>query len=132
MPTALDPPERQWFHFGRWTFDVTEAAAILARDPRPAGWLGVEPWARTYGLAAPPGVVALIRPEGLDREYALRTDLERPVLVATVTPAKAAPMPLLIDGIHRLYHAHVAGRERLPAWQLTQAETRRITRPRRR
>ena len=56
----------------------------------------------------------------------MTTDLTDPVIVATL-PASAGPaLPLLIDGTHRLYKAHAEGAAGLPAYVLTEAETRAI------
>jgi len=52
------------------------------------------------------------------------TDLDEPVIIATITgPAGEPAGPLLIDGTHRLYKAARLGREHLPSLVLTVAET---------
>ena len=45
------------------------------------------------------------------------------MILATLTDAGGQPMPLLIDGCHRLYKAAVTGRAEIPAFVLTAAET---------
>jgi hypothetical protein len=61
-------------------------------------------WARAYGLLPAPGggphTVALIGPgPDFDPQYAMDTDLDEPVIIATLTsPAGEAAGPLLIDG----------------------------------
>jgi hypothetical protein len=92
---------QQWFTLRPWLFDVTLAAWLLRAAPRPARPLPVEPWARAYGLLPAPGggphTVSLI---GLgphfDPEYAMGTDLDEPVIIASVTiggSMAALPMP---------------------------------------
>jgi hypothetical protein len=74
---------------------------IAAFPPQP---LPVMAWARAYGLTRDPGsdphAVCLIGPgPGLDPGYAMTTDLDDPVIIATVTTAGGKPAgPLLIDG----------------------------------
>jgi hypothetical protein len=92
-------------------------------------------WARAYGLIPSPGssphAVPLIGPgPGFDPDYALTTDLDDPVIIASITAAGSGPpAPLLIDGCHRLYKAARLGREHLPSLVLTAAETLSIRRP---
>ena len=127
-PPAAGKPQ-QWFVLRPWLFDVTAAAGLLRAAPRPPQPLPVEPWARAYGLIPAPGssphTVSLIGPgPGFDPEYAMTTDLDEPVIIATLTsPAGEAAGPLLIDGCHRLYKAARLGREHLPSFVLTAAET---------
>jgi hypothetical protein len=127
-PSAAGKPQ-QWFTLRPWVFDVTAAIGLLRAAPRPPQPLPVEPWARAYGLLPAPGssphTVSLIGPgPGFDPEYAMTTDLDEPVIIATVTsPAGEAAGPLLIDGCHRLYKAARLSREHLPSFVLTAAET---------
>jgi hypothetical protein len=65
----------------------------------------------------------------LNREYAMETDLTKPVLVATLE-AGGEPTALFIDGVHRLYRAWREGVASLPAYVLTVAETQQIKRDR--
>jgi len=112
-----------------WVFDVTAATGLLRAAPRPPQPLPVEPWARAYGLipalGSSPHTVSLIGPgPGFDPEHAMGTDLDEPVIIATLTsPAGEAAGPLLIDGCHRLYKAASLSREHLPSLVLTAAET---------
>jgi hypothetical protein len=61
-------------------------------------------WARAYGLIPAPGgsphTVSLIGPgPDFDPGYAMTTDLDDPVIIATLTTADGEPAgPLLIDG----------------------------------
>ena len=77
---------------------LTAARRAAPRPPQP---LPVEPWARPYGLiptpASSPHTVSLIGPgPGFDPQYAMGTDLDEPVIIATLTsPAGAAAGPLL-------------------------------------
>ncbi len=91
-------------------------AAARRAAPRPARPLPVAPWARAYGLIPAPGggphAVPLIGPgPEFDPEYAMTTDLDEPVIIASVTIAGSGPpAPLLNDGTHHLYKADPAGR----------------------
>jgi len=85
-------------------------------------------WARAYGLARDPAIgrhaIALIGPgPDFNPEYAMTTDPDDPVILATLTGSGGQPAPLLIDGCHRLYKAAVTGRAEIPAFVLTAAET---------
>ena len=99
-PPAAGKPQ-QWFVLRPWLYDVTAAAGLLRAAPRPPQPLPVEPWARAYGLipapASSPHTVSLIGPgPGFDPQYAMGTDLDEPVIIATLTsPAGAAAGPLL-------------------------------------
>lgn len=122
---------RESFIFGPWGFDVDHAGRLLAAAPREPVPLPVGAWAGFFGLVpGPPGTIPLIGPgPGFDRSYAMTTDLNVPVIVATITcPAGQDAGPLLIDGCHRLYKAHATGREHIPALVLTAAETLTIRR----
>jgi hypothetical protein len=127
-PPAAGKPQ-QWFVLRPWLFDVTAATWLLRAAPRPARPLAVEPWARAYGLLPAPGgsphTVSLIGPgPDFDPDYAMGTDLDEPLIVASVTAdGTGQPYPLLIDGCHRLYKAARLGREYLPSLVLTAAET---------
>ena len=116
-----------------WLFDVTAAIELLRSVPRTARPLPVPAWARAYGLIPGPGStphsVPLIGPgPGFDPDYAMTTDLDDPVIIASITVAGEPPTPLLIDGCHRLYKAARLGREHLPSLVLTAAETLSIRR----
>ncbi|WP_117214749.1 hypothetical protein [Allorhizocola rhizosphaerae] len=125
----------QWFYFGPWAFSIDEAQALIADHPREPASLNVAAWANAYGLThiddPDPRTVSLIGPtrDSLDREYAMGTDLTKPVLVATLE-ADGELTPLFIDGVHRLYRAWREGVTHLPAYVLTVAETQQIKRNR--
>ena len=81
--------------------------------------LHVVPWATYYGLAeADLTHASFFAPQHLDREYAMTTDLDDPVLVATLRNSRGKLFSLLIDGTHRLYHAYKQGVLVLPAYLL--------------
>ncbi|MEV1329313.1 hypothetical protein AB0J20_07025 [Micromonospora costi] len=56
----------------------------------------------------------------------MTTDLTKPLIVAQLDVTGHPPSPLLIDGVHRLYHARHKHVARLPAYLLTVKETRQI------
>lgn len=114
----------QRFRFGPWVFDVAGALVIVAESPREPRPMPVEPWARFYGITEPvEGSIPLFGPRDLDVDYALTTDLNEPVLIATMRNKAGGEFPLLIDGAHRLYRAYGEGVEKLPAYVLTADET---------
>jgi hypothetical protein len=133
--TPPRPPagtRQQRFVLRPWSFDVTAATALLRAAPRPPRPLPVMAWAYAYGLLPAPGgsphTISLIGPgPGFDPGYAMGTDLDEPVIIATITGPDGEPAgPLLIDGCHRLYKAARLGREHLPSLVLTAGETRAI------
>jgi hypothetical protein len=109
-----------------WLFDVT-AGWLLRAAPRPAQPLPVMAWARAYGLIPAPGgphAISLIGPgPGFDPEYTMGTDLDEPVIIATITSPAGEPAGPLLIGCHRLYRAARLGREHLPSFVLTAEET---------
>ncbi len=113
----------QHFQFGPWLFNVNAAQAIIAKHPRTASALPVEPWVRFYGLDTPDDAVSLFSVQHLDRDYAMTTNLDEPLLVATVRSNDGEEYPLLIDGTHRLYRAFTEHRADLPAYVLTVEES---------
>jgi hypothetical protein len=134
-PRPAGPPAprpRQWFIFGPWLYDIGHATRLLADAPRLARPLPVTAWARALGLDREPGAdphtIALIGP-GFDPACAMSTDLDQPVIIATLAPAGQRPAPLLVDGMHRLYKAQALGVAELPSWVLTAAETEAIRQP---
>ncbi|MFI6688433.1 hypothetical protein [Streptomyces sp. NPDC050485] len=58
-------------------------------------------------------------------EHAMRTDLDQPVIVATME-IDGAPALLLVDGVHRVYRVVTEGIPMFPAQVLTIAETAAI------
>ncbi|MFI5489239.1 hypothetical protein [Micromonospora echinaurantiaca] len=124
------PRQPQWFHFGPWVFSIDAAQALIATTPRDNRSLDVATWATAYGLTRldEPHRVNLIGPTstGLNRAYAMTTDLSKPLIVAQLDVTGHPPSPLLIDGIHRLYRAWREHVPRLRAYLLTAEETRQI------
>jgi hypothetical protein len=78
-----------------------------------------------------PQAISLIDPgPGFDPGYAMTTDPDDPVIIATLTTADGEPAgPLLTGGCHRLYRAAVTGREHLPSLGLTPEETLAVRQP---
>lgn len=118
-------PRRQRFVFGPWVFNVDRGLAIVAEHAREAKALPVEPWTHFYGLDATGEEegIPLFAPMNLDRDYAMTTDLDEPVLVATLRSSLNKQFPLLIHGTHRLYRAYVEHVAELPAYVLTVEES---------
>jgi hypothetical protein len=123
---------QQWFDFGPWVFDIDAAHRLIDAAPRDTAALDVMAWATAYGLTRLDDpdrtTVSLLGPtsDGLDRLYAMSTDLTRPVILGRVRVGAIPAAALLIDGVHRLYHAWRQGVPQLPAYVLTTHETRAI------
>jgi hypothetical protein len=125
-PSAGKP--QQWFTLRPWVFDVTLAGVLLRAAPRKPVPIPVADWARAYGLARDPGnrrhAISLIGPgPDFSPQYAMTTNPDEPVIIATLAGPGGEPAPLLIDGCHRLYKAAVTGRAEIPAFVLTADET---------
>ncbi|HEV2403432.1 MAG TPA: hypothetical protein VGS08_04475 [Candidatus Saccharimonadales bacterium] len=121
-------PRVQRFQFGPWVFNVDRAQAVIVEDPRETRSLPVQPWALAYGLdrldSNEGRSFSLFTPlPGFDRRYVMPTDLDEPVIVATLRSNQGEEFPLLIDGTHRLYRAHVEGVEKLSAHVLSAEES---------
>ena len=118
-PPAHKP--QQCFVLRPWVFDVTLAGLLLRAAPRPPLPIPVDAWARAYGLICDPGsgrhAIFLIGPgPDFDPQYAMTTNPDEPVILATLTGPGGEPAgPLPIDGCHRLYKAAVTGRTENPA-----------------
>ena len=122
----------QWFHFGPWVFSIDAAEKLITAAPRDTLALAVPAWATAYRLTRLDDphrtAVSLIgpAPDAFDRDYAMTTDLTKPVLLGQVSVNGGPAAALLIDGTHRLYRAWREHIPRLPAYLLTAEETRRI------
>lgn len=118
-----NPPE-QHFIFVAWAFDIRAAQLRLRAHPRAALQAEITGWARAACIDDHhPGRVPLISGPDLDRAYAMTTNLDQPLIIATLQAQGHDPEPLLIDGWHRVYRAHTEGLTHLPAYVLTIAET---------
>lgn len=126
LPSERNEEERiQRFQFGPWVFNVNRAQAILAESPREPKLLPVVQWARFYGLDSHdgPGLSLFTPLPSFDRDYAMTTDLDNPLLMATLRSHDGKEFALLIDGTHRLYRAFIDGVAELPAHVLTAEES---------
>lgn len=120
------PEDEQYFQFGAWIFNVNRAEAILAERPRETRPVPVDIWAHAYGMDSTPGKgsIPLIGPGAqFDREYAMTTDITRPLLMATVRGLRGEDAVMLIDGMHRLYRAFAEDVPELTAHVLTVEES---------
>jgi hypothetical protein len=98
--------------------------AMLEGEQRDRRVLDVGPWASFFGFdITGEHSIALFGPRHLDHDYAMTTDLEDPVIVATLTSSEGERFPLVIDGTHRIYHAYMEGVPTLPALVLDEAES---------
>ncbi|MFE5406818.1 hypothetical protein ACFQ9Z_37115 [Streptomyces sp. NPDC056580] len=130
MTTA---PATQLFCYGAWLFNIDKAQTLLKKHPRDAEPTSVADWSAHYHLhqltpdydGAPWCPVFGPDHSAFNAEHALQTDLDKPVIIATME-FDGRPSILLIDGVHRMYRAMIEGRATLPAHILTAAETAAI------
>jgi hypothetical protein len=114
----------QYFIFAAWAFSIDAAELCLKSHPRDPVEAEITGWAQAFGLhAQPEGRFPLIAGPDLDRAYAMTTDLDKPLIFATLQAAGQEPEPLLIDGWHRAYRAHAEQRTHLPAYVLDVEES---------
>jgi hypothetical protein len=106
-------------------FNIDRAQALLAEQPRKESVASVSPMAHFYGLdvIGNEGSTSVFTPMRLDREYAMTTDLEEPVIIAQLRTASGESFHLLVDGIHRLYRAYAERIDQLPAYVLSVEES---------
>lgn len=113
----------------RW--NITEAKKLVAATLRTFDREGPDGKIRIADVAAAVagnddegGVLGGVR---IDKEHAATVDLADPIIVATM-PMEHEGKPVLypIDGWHRIYRAHREGIDRLPAYVLTRAESKRV------
>ncbi|MCZ1012017.1 hypothetical protein [Streptomyces lydicus] len=129
----MSAPAIQLFLYGKWLFNIDQAQALLKEHPRDAKPTPVADWAAAYHLdrLTPDYDGARWCPvfgpdqSAFNAERALQTDLNKPVIIATLE-FDGRPAVLLIDGVHRMYRAMTECRATLPAHTLTTAETARI------
>lgn len=114
----------QAFLFGAFIFNVDRALRTVAEVPRQARPVEVAPWASFFGFNVPDEAgVSLFAPRYLDRGYAMTTNLDDPIIIATLQGNEGQSFPLLIDGTHRVYKAHVLGVHKLSAFVLDERES---------
>lgn len=119
-----DTAPQQHFIFAAWAFSINAAQLLLQSHPREQVQAEITGWAHAFGLhEQPEGRFPLISGPDLDREYAMSTNLDEPLIFATLQAAGQAPELLLIDGWHRVYRAHAEQRTHLAAYVLTVAES---------
>ncbi|WP_317447646.1 hypothetical protein [Streptomyces collinus] len=129
----LSASHPQTFHYGTWVFNIDRAQRLLDERPRAVVQTPVADWVTAYHLN-------LLTPDydgepwcpvfGPDQnhfnaEHAMQTDLDRPVIIATMQ-FDSNPALLLIDGVHRMYRAMSEGLSTLPAHVLTADETAKV------
>ncbi|WP_194923716.1 hypothetical protein [Catenulispora pinisilvae] len=85
--------------------------------------IDVDAWAQLYGMNGDPTAPIQVGPL-FDPDHAATADLRRPLILITLTRDDGDEFQLIADGCHRLYRGYTEGRDRLPAWILTAAETR--------
>lgn len=126
-------PSRQMFKYGGWVFDIDRAMRLLEENPRAVEQTSVADWSAAYHLSRlrpgyeGPSWCPIFGPDQshFSVEHAMRTDLDQPVIIATLE-FDSSPARLLVDGVHRMYRAMTEGRQTLPAHVLTVAETATI------
>lgn len=118
--------EQQLALIGDTVLDIEAAFRILHAAPRRTVRIDVDAWARLYGMDGNPAAPIRLGPL-FDPEHARHADLTKPLILVTFTTAGGDEVILIADGSHRLYRAFTQGRDHLPAWILTTAETASIT-----
>lgn len=125
-PRPIPRYEQQFALIGDTLLDVEAAFRLLRAAPRRFVRIDVDSWARLYGLdgnpCSPIKVGAVFDPE-----HAKMADLRRPLILVTFITGNGQETFLIADGSHRLARAYSEGRDSLPAWILTAAETKAIT-----
>ena len=130
QPARHDRPvprhEQQLALIGDVVLDIEAAFRLLRSKPRRAVPIDVESWARTYGMDGSPDSPVRLGPL-FDHEHSRTADLRRPLILATFVAARGDEAHVIADGSHRLFRAFTDGRDSLPGWILTAAETEAIT-----
>lgn len=118
--------EQQYALIGTTLFDIEQAHRILRTTRRRLVHIDVDTWARLYGMDGNPhSPIAL--GALFDPAHAKTANLNRPLILITLTTSDARETLLIADGSHRLFRAFTERRGHLPAYILTAAETRAIT-----
>jgi hypothetical protein len=130
QPARHDRPvprhEQQLALIGDVVLDIEAAFQLLRSKPRSTVRIDVESWARTYGMDGTPDSPVRLGPL-FDHEHSRTADLRRPLILATFVVAEGDEAQVIADGSHRLFRAFTEGRDSLPGWILTAAETEAIT-----
>lgn len=124
---STHPPDHdgcQTFRFMAFQWCVTRAQELIAADPQAAGfWPRLDITALETFLPLrpdPPDTIRLIRID-VDTDYAMRTDLSKPLIISPLLRGDDDFGAVVIDGWHRAYRALREGRTDLPAHMLTPA-----------
>ncbi|MEY9859773.1 hypothetical protein ABH935_005406 [Catenulispora sp. GAS73] len=123
---AVPRHEQQLAVIGNTVLDIEAAFRLLRARPRDTVHIDVDAWARLYGMNGDPHAPIQLGPL-FNRHHAAGADLRRPLILITLTLDNGDEVQLIADGSHRLYRGYIEGRDSLPAWILTAAETRAIT-----
>lgn len=124
-----ETPDEQVFIFVAWLFSIDQAEELLRNNRREVVQIEITGWVRSFGLDTHgTDRVPLIGGPDLDRAYAMTTNLEQPLILATLHAPGRELENLLIDGWHRAFKAYAQGRTHLPAYVLTPAESLAIRR----
>jgi hypothetical protein len=127
LPEQGEQRRGQSFVFGAMVFDVDKAQDLVGEDLREEEPISVAAWAHFFGFDIPEGQgIALFAPRYLDPDYAMTTDLDDPVLVATLRSGDGKLFPMVIDGTHRIFKAYQQDVETLPCLVLDEEESREI------
>lgn len=118
--------EQQAVAIGDMLLDVEAAFRLLRAKPRRTVRIDVAGWARLYGLDGNPYSPVHVG-RLFDPAHAMTTDLRRPLILVTLSTDDGDEVELIADGSHRLYRGYSEGRDSLPAYILTAAETLAIT-----
>lgn len=118
--------EQQLALIGDTVLDIEAAFRLLRARPRRTVRIDVNAWARLYGMDGNPAAPIRLGP-GFDLDHSATANLRRPLILATLALDDGDEVQLIADGSHRLHRGYTEGRDSLPAWILTAAETDAIT-----
>lgn len=129
-PVRQDRPvprhEQQLALIGDGVLDIEAAFRMLRSKPRRTVRIDVDSWARLYGMDGSSDSPVSLGPL-FDHEHSRTADLRRPLILATFVVTGGDEAQVIADGSHRLFRAFTEGRDSLPGWILTAAETEAIT-----
>lgn len=130
MTTSSRP---QTFRYGNWVFNTDRALAIVQQPHHDTAPTHVADWAGAYRLNQfgpdyqGTSWCPVFGPDlsHFTVEHAMQTDLDIPVIIATME-FNGTKAVMLIDGVHRMYRAMVENRPTLPSYLLSVEETTQV------
>lgn len=122
---SLPAQERfELYRFFTVTWDIVKARFLASQPGRRLDTLNVAQTARAYGFDKPYSIETSFTYVDPIRAMSSAIDPDTPVILALIAREKAGepPIPMLIDGLHRLYKAYREERITIPCYALTPDE----------